>query len=119
MTLKLPWICRSPGHRDRNGYFPAGWDAIADNWKGMCGYAAKVQGGGNALCNLPLNSHSWQATGYNPGFICGRGATMDVSLGGKNGVPPRKYQFEITTLNRKAGKYDELMVLTRQRTALI
>ena len=40
----------------------------------MCNYAAKVQGGGNALCNLPGNSHSWQGTGYNPGFICGANA---------------------------------------------
>jgi len=63
-----------PGHRYNTGWFPSGWTSIRAEWNGMCNYAAKVQGGGNALCNLPGNSHSWQGTGYNPGFICGANA---------------------------------------------
>ena len=110
MTLKLPWFCRSPGHRNNNKYFPSGWDEIADHWKGMCGYAAKVQGGGNALCNVPVNSHSWQGTGYPASFICGRGSSFTASLGSRNGKVPRKYEFEVTYLLSKSGKYADLMV---------
>ena len=60
-----------PSHRLNNRYFPSGWNEIKTNFNGLCYYAAKVQGGGNALCNKPSNSHSWQGTGYNPGFMCG------------------------------------------------
>merc|ERR1711964_377968 len=60
-----------PGHRNNIGWFPSGWSEVKDMWNGMCNYAAKLQGGGNALCNVPSNTHSWQGAGYNPGFICG------------------------------------------------
>jgi len=60
-----------PPHRRINSWFPSGWGEISDNWSGMCNYAGRVQGGGNALCNRPINTHSWQGAGWNPGFICG------------------------------------------------
>ena len=49
-----------PPHRRINSWFPSGWSFIRDEFAGLCFYAAKVQGGGNALCNIPVNSHSWQ-----------------------------------------------------------
>jgi len=68
-----------PPHRNSNRYTPSGFASIRDNWRGLCNYAAKVHGGGNALCNRPINSHSWQGPGYNPGFVCGRGVVFFVS----------------------------------------
>ena len=95
MPLTLPWSCCSPGHRNNNKWYPSGWDEIADNFKGMCMYAAKVQGGGNALCNVPINSHSWQGTGYPGSFVCARGNSFTAKLGGKNGLVARAYEFEV------------------------
>ena len=87
-----------PSHRNNNKYFPSGWGAIKDNFKGLCFYAAKVQGGGNALCNRPINSHSWQGPGYNPGFMCARGAVTIGSLLGKNGVRVQPTDCQVARL---------------------
>ena len=99
-----------PGHRNNKAWFPTGWDGIKDYFKGMCVYAAKVQGGGNALCNLPLNSHSWRATNFNPGFVCARASSFTATLGAKNGAFGRNYEFEIARLDSQNGKYSQLMV---------
>ena len=84
-----------PPHRRNKGWVPAGFPSVSDNWRGLCNYAAKVQGGGNALCNIPINSHSWQGTSRNPGFMCARGAVFYATLQGKNGVRSNDYMFEI------------------------
>jgi len=91
-----------PSHRNNNKYFPSGWGAIKDNFKGLCFYAAKVQGGGNALCNRPINSHSWQGPGYNPGFMCARGAVTIGSLLGKNGVRVQPTDCQVARLVKLA-----------------
>ena len=99
-----------PSHRLNNKYFPSGWNEIKTNFNGLCYYAAKVQGGGNALCNKPSNSHSWQGTGYNPGFPCGRRASITAALGGRLGAKKRNWQFEVVYLTSKSGKYKDLMI---------
>ena len=98
-----------PSHRNNNNYFPSGWGPIRNQFKGLCFYAAKVQGGGNALCNRPINSHSWQGPGYNPGFMCGRGIIFSASLKAQNGVAAADYVFEISYLSSKRGTYSNLM----------
>ena len=99
-----------PSHRLNNKYFPSGWNEIKGYLGGLCYYAAKVQGGGNALCNYPSNTHSWQGTGYNPGVLCGRGASFSATLGGKNGAVTRTYDFEVAYLTTRRGTYSQLMV---------
>merc|ERR1711881_477665 len=75
-----------PPHRNNGGYVPPGFTLVRNMWNGLCNYAAKVQGGGNALCNIPINTHSWQGPARNPGFMCGKGMSFSAQLGGKNGV---------------------------------
>ena len=100
-----------PAHRNNNKYSPSGFSGIRNNWKGLCNYAAKVQGGGNALCNRPINSHSWQGTGYNPGFMCAKGKTFQATLEAKNGVATTEYTFEAAWLRSKSGTYSAQMLV--------
>ena len=104
-----------PPHRNAKQYFPSGWMFVKDEWAGLCNYAAKVQGGGNALCNIPVNSHSWQAQNINMGFMCGEPNSFEGKLGGKNGVDARTYEFEIGMLTTRSGKYSDLMSMACQK----
>ena len=100
-----------PAHRNSNK-LTGHMASIRDNWKGVCNYAAKVNGGGNALCNIPINSHSWQGTGRDAGFICGaeHATTFTGTLGSRKGIAGRKYAFRVTLLTSKSGKYADNMI---------
>jgi hypothetical protein len=96
-------------HRKNNNYSPAGLAGIQHYWDGLCSYTASANGN-NALCNIPKNTHAWRNPGQaNPGFICARGASFEAKLGGKNGVAPRTYEFEIGRLVSRGGSYSDRM----------
>jgi hypothetical protein len=96
-------------HRKINSWFPAGWSAIRDKWRSLCSYTNNANGN-YALCNIPTNTHAWRHPGqYNPGFICGTGLIVKAKLGAKNGVPARKYSFEVTGLQARNGQYSSRM----------
>merc|ERR1712072_533896 len=99
----------SPPHRRNYRWWPSGWKDVQQKFAGLCYYAARVQGGGNALCNRPINTHSWQGPNYNPGFMCGRGIIFSASLKAQNGVAAADYVFEISYLSSKRGTYSNLM----------
>ena len=107
-----------PSHRNNLAYFPFGWAAIKDHWIGLCNYAAKVNVGGNALCNLPANTHSWRNPAQtNPGFMCAqiRGrklrSTFTGKLGSSNGVAAADYLFQVAYLqDYSRGSYADRMV---------
>ena len=62
-----------PPHRTDVKKGPPGFAAIEAKWKGLCSYSGKQQKGVNVLCNIPVNTHSWQSpASANPGFICAR-----------------------------------------------
>merc|ERR1711871_856530 len=85
-----------PGHRNNGGFFPSGWNKIAREWDGLCSYTESANGN-HALCNVPSNTHSWQApSSVYKTFMCGKvdGAPFAASLGAKNGVPARTYEFQ-------------------------
>merc|ERR1719499_67702 len=63
-----------PPHRKAK-YVPVGFETIADKWVGTCGYTGKY-GGGKALCNYPVKTHTWQGLSANTNtFICGKSLT--------------------------------------------
>jgi hypothetical protein len=89
---------------------PAGFGDIASKWDGMCSYT-NAGNGEYALCNIPGNTHAWRHPSQaNPGFICGKGASFTARFGGKNGVDGKDYEFEITLLVNRAGKYSDRMI---------
>ena len=58
--------------RGTASYNPGGFDKIMSNWNGLCSYTGAA-GNPRALCNIPVNTHSWQYVNkVNPGFICGK-----------------------------------------------
>ena len=60
-----------PGNRNINSYFPSGWSAIAKKWDGLCSYTGTKGSGKSAMCNVRVNSHSWQdPSQYRAGFMC-------------------------------------------------
>ena len=61
--------CVAAGHRSSTNYWPSGWSNISSNWNGLCSYTGNSNN--NALCNVPINTHSWQASSKGLGFICG------------------------------------------------
>ena len=74
-----------PPHRFAYAFWPPGWPAIARNFDGLCDFVANRVNKGMALCNIPINSMSWNTpfkvyagvTANDPGFMCAR----DVTLG--------------------------------------
>ena len=101
-----------PGHRNNNGFFPSGWSAVAKKWDGLCSYTESANGN-HALCNVPSNTHSWQAPSSKyKSFMCGTvdGAPFTVSLGSKNGVPQRTYDFQLMKASTTSGKYSDIMI---------
>ena len=102
-----------PGHRNNDGHFPSGWNAVARKWDGLCSYTAAANGN-HALCNIPSNTHSWQnANAKNADkFMCGKvdGAPFSASLGTKNGVPARTYDFQIVKTTASSGRYSDVMI---------
>ena len=60
-----------PRHRHDSRYMPDGFAAIAKHWDGLCSYCNNQQSG-KALCNIPINTHSWRTPQQaSPGFMCG------------------------------------------------
>ena len=54
-------------HRNKADFFGAGFEKIKAKWDGLCGYCGKASKG-RALCNIPINSHSWRTPAQaNPG----------------------------------------------------
>jgi hypothetical protein len=96
-------------HRNNNNYSPAGLASIRDKWNGLCSYTNNANGN-NALCNIPTNSHSWQKTSTNPGFVCAKGFSFTATLMSKNGVTAKSYVFEQGSLASKSDKYSDGMV---------
>jgi hypothetical protein len=85
-------------HRNNDNYAPGGFKSIRDKWNKLCSYTAGANGN-YALCNIPVNSHSWKTPAQaNPGFICGRGLTFSGTLGGKNGAAAQFYDFEVSPI---------------------
>merc|ERR1712216_638805 len=93
-------------------HVPSGFPAVAKNWDGICSYA-KSANGNHALCNVPSNTHSWQApsSAYKK-FMCGKidGAPFTASLGAKNGVPPRTYDFQVVKASSTSGRHSDIMI---------
>jgi len=101
-------------HRNNNSYMPGGFAGIAGKWDGLCSYTANANGN-YALCNIPANTHAWRHPGqYNPGFVCGKenAQFFTGSLGAKNGVSARKYEFRSATLAKASGSYSDGMIAT-------
>merc|ERR1711939_1137354 len=97
-------------HRNNNNYSPAGLASVRDQWNGLCSYTGNARGN-YALCNIPINTHSWRHPGQaNPGFICARGASFTAVIGSKNGAVGREYEFEIGYLISRSGKYSDRMI---------
>ena len=46
-------------HRNNNSYQPGGFQKIRDKWNNLCSYTNNANSN-QALCNIPVNSHSWQ-----------------------------------------------------------
>ena len=66
-------------HRNTLKYHAKGWERIKDKWVGLCSYTGSAGGSkdqnakNGALCNIPVNTHSWKsAKAANVGFMCGR-----------------------------------------------
>ena len=58
-------------------------------WNGLCVYTANANGN-SALCNIPINSHSWQKPPQpDPGFICAKVVAV------QNSVPAFPKGFEL------------------------
>ena len=67
-------------HRKNPRFHAKGFMKVANKWNGLCSYCNKANQG-MALCNIPVNSHSWKKPQqYNPGFMCGRENTYVPSL---------------------------------------
>jgi len=78
-------------------------------WQGMCSYTAKASGN-RALCNIPANTHAWKTPAQaNPGFVCGKMATVSANIGAKNGAKGGMFTFEVTKLAARNGKYTDRM----------
>ena len=72
---------------------------------GRCFYSGKASKG-RALCNIPVNSHSWRAPSQaNPGFLCGKiiDGFYEVHLGAKNGVKAQNYEFKVAKMDSTHG----------------
>ena len=58
-------IAYKPSRNSKN-YNPTGWEKISKMWDGLCSYTGTAGGSktqrNNALCNIPINSHSWQSS---------------------------------------------------------
>jgi len=99
-----------PPHRNINSYFPSGWSAIKSSWDGLCSYTANANGN-NALCNIPSNTHAWRNPAQaNPGFMCAKAATFSATLAAKNGAKGGLFDFAISKLAARNGKYSDRMV---------
>eukprot|EP00937_MAST-01D_sp_MAST-1D-sp2_P006849 g6849.t1 len=61
--------------RSNHAKFPSNWGSIAGRFDGVCMYAANGHANGDALCNVPSDSHSWLSAGSKAGraagFMCG------------------------------------------------
>ena len=55
---------------DRNDYFPSGWSAIRDHFKGLCAFTANHGGHDKALCHDGGGGHQWRTPGQNNKFMC-------------------------------------------------
>ena len=106
-------LLQYPPHRKQEVRRIKGLSAIRDKFKGRCVYSGKGSKG-RALCNIPVNSHSWRKPSQaNPGFLCAKivDGMFTISLGGKNGVRAHSYQFKIANLDRlRGGSYSRLMI---------
>ena len=61
-----------PNHRNDDDANPYGFSSIRNRWNGLCVYAGTTSGKA-AVCNIPVNSHSWKDPAQgNPGFVCGK-----------------------------------------------
>ena len=101
-----------PPHRKNTNYMPAGFQQIQDRFNGLCVYANNAAGA-RGLCNIPINTHSWRYPKQaDPGFICGKQQSVMFSgfLGARNGVSARKYNFQVTRLTDKSGKFADGMI---------
>ena len=93
-------------------FFPDGWSGVAKKWDGLCSYTAAANGN-HALCNVPTNTHSWQAPSSKyKTFMCGtyQGAPFTGTLGSRNGVPARQYNFQIVKASASSGRYSDVMI---------
>ena len=98
-----------PTHRNHLAYFPSGWSGIKANWNGRCAYTANAYHS-YAHCNGPdTNTHQWRTPGQGPtSFVCAR-VIFTASLGSRNGVPARTYQFAIAHVGQLTGSYSAVM----------
>ena len=86
-------------HRYNNNFMPPGFSAIRGKWDGLCSYTAAANGN-YALCNIPKNTHAWRHPGQaNPGFICAKMSTFQATLGGRNEVGSKTYDFDVDYLS--------------------
>ena len=59
-------------HRRNNSWMPGGFMSISDKFNNLCVYTNNANGN-YALCNIPINGHSWRHPGQtNPGFMCAK-----------------------------------------------
>ena len=71
------------------------------------------------LCAMSANTHSWRTAAQNPKFMCGKvdGAPFVASLGAKNGVPARTYDFQVVKASSTSGRYSDIMIKDCARSA--
>merc|ERR1740123_507994 len=96
-----------PSDRDEEKNFPQGWSKIKDNWFGVCGYTGRAK----AQCNFPANGHGEQSISerYNT-FVCGRAMQFRGVLGKMNGLPERKYTFQVVKTKIRGKRISNAMV---------
>jgi len=94
-------------HRNDNRYWPSGFSEIKDNWNGLCSFTNHH--GSGALCNIPLNSHSWRkpSAAVNR-FMCARVAPFSAWLRNEE-LGERRYRFRVVTSGQRGVRADEMM----------
>merc|ERR1719409_1406960 len=101
-----------PPHRESDIQMPYGFQQIQDKFNGLCVYSNNAAGA-RGLCNIPINTHSWRYPSQaDPGFICGKQQNVMFSgfLAARNGVSARQYNFKVTRLTDKSGKFADGMI---------
>merc|ERR1712072_931285 len=68
-----------PGHRKNNGMFPKGWSKHARKFDRLCAYTGKAHGN-KALCNMPINSHSWRKPSEAQSFMCAKIVSKEATV---------------------------------------
>jgi len=96
-------------HRNAKQHWPSGWNDIKDQWNGLCAYT--VNHGTGGLCNIPLNTHSWQKiSSFANRFMCGRVAPFQAWLdAGESSLGERRYSFRVVSTGQRGGKFGDMM----------